>query len=330
MNLVDSFGRQHDYLRISITDRCNLRCIYCMGPEGIKLLDRQDILTYEEIIQIVRTLAPWGIKKLRITGGEPLVRKGVENLLGSLSQIPGIEDISLTTNGVLLEPMLDKLMDNGLKRVNISIDSLRPDIYKKITRLGNLDDVLRGVSASLRRGLEPVKINVVLMVGVNDGEINDFLKLTLDHPIHVRFIEYMPLDSHDVMWSRRYLPLEAVKEKAASLGYRLDPVEGIIGNGTAETWRIQGAKGTIGFIHPVSSHFCATCTRLRLTADGKLKPCLYWQEEFNVRKVLDNPLALRNMIKLALAKKHEKHSMTNNNKLFTVKESVRSMAQIGG
>lgn len=329
MFLEDNYGRKHDYLRISITDRCNLRCIYCMGEDGIKLLEHKDILTYEEIVSFTKALTPLGLKYLRITGGEPLVRKGVENLIGSLSELPGIEDIALTTNGILLEPKIEKLMANGLKRVNISLDSLKPETFRKITRMGDLNNVLRSIKKALKLGLTPLKINVVLMTGINDQEIYDFLKLTLDDPIHVRFIEYMPLDSHDRMWSKRYLPLKVVKEKAVALGYRLKPAEGIVGNGTAETWQIHGAKGTIGFINPVSCHFCSTCTRLRLTADGKFKPCLYWQEELNVRSVINDPLALQSLIKAGLSMKHERHLM---NSEIGGHESgfVRSMAQIGG
>lgn len=329
MFLEDNYGRKHDYLRISITDRCNLRCIYCMGEDGIKLLEHKDILTYEEIVSFTKALTPLGLKYLRITGGEPLVRKGVENLIGNLSELPGIEDIALTTNGILLEPKIEKLMANGLKRVNISLDSLKPETFRKITRMGDLNNVLRSIKKALKLGLTPLKINVVLMTGINDQEIYDFLKLTLDDPIHVRFIEYMPLDSHDRMWSKRYLPLKVVKEKAVALGYRLKPAEGIVGNGTAETWQIHGAKGTIGFINPVSCHFCSTCTRLRLTADGKFKPCLYWQEELNVRSVINDPLALQSLIKAGLSMKHERHLM---NSEIGGHESgfVRSMAQIGG
>ncbi len=329
MLLQDKYGRKHDYLRISITDRCNLRCIYCMGEEGIKLLDHNSILTYEEIIKFVTALTPLGLKKLRITGGEPLVRKGVENLIGGLSQLDGIEDIALTTNGILLESMIDKLMANGLKRVNISLDSLKPQTFKKVSRVGNVLDVLRGINAALKKGLTPLKINVVLMSGVNDNEIYDFLKLTLEDPIHVRFIEYMPLDSHDPMWRNRYLPLQAVKEKAKALGFKLSPAEGIVGNGTAETWKIHGAKGTIGFINPVSCHFCGSCTRLRLTADGKFKPCLYWQEEIDVRNSINDPIALQGLIHYGLNLKHEKHQMNLENR-FEESGIVRSMAQIGG
>lgn len=329
MFLEDKYGRKHDYLRISITDRCNLRCIYCMGKDGIKLLDHDSILTYEEITEVVKTLAPLGLKRLRITGGEPLVRKGVENLIGSLNAVAGIEDIALTTNGVLLEPMIDKLIANGLKRVNISLDSLKPNTFERITRVGNLNNVLKGINAAIKKGLTPVKLNVVLMAGVNDSEIFDFLKLTLDDPIHVRFIEYMPLDSHDEMWSKRYLPLTVVKEKAKGLGFKLNPAEGILGNGTAETWQIHGAKGTVGFINPVSCHFCSKCTRLRLTADGKFKPCLYWQEEINIKNAINDPSALQKLIEYGLSMKHERHLMNieNPGHEFGV---VRSMAQIGG
>jgi len=329
MYLEDNYGRKHDYLRISITDRCNLRCIYCMGENGIKLLDHDKILSYEEIVKVVKALTPLGLRRLRITGGEPLVRRGVENLIGSLNEIPGIEDIAITTNGEQLAPMLDKLMANGLKRVNISLDSLKPETFRKITRVGNLKNVLQGLEAALKFGLTPIKLNVVLMAGVNDGEIYDFLKLTLDDPIHVRFIEYMPLDRHDRLWANRYLPLSVVKEKAAALGFRLHPEDGIVGNGTAETWRIHGAKGTVGFISPVSCHFCSSCTRLRLTADGKFKPCLYWQEEIDIRSVINEPLALQKLILDGLSLKHERHLM-NSQKPGHELGIVRSMAQIGG
>jgi len=300
-----------------------------MGEGGVKLLDHDSILTYEEIIKFVKALVPLGLKKLRITGGEPLVRKGVENLIGGLSQLDGIEDIALTTNGILLEPMIDKLLANGLKRVNISLDSLRPETFKKISRVGNVSDVLKGIKAALKKGLNPLKINVVLMKGFNDDEIYDFLKLTLDNPIHVRFIEYMPLDGHDKMWKERYLPLTVVKEKAVSLGFELQRAEGIIGNGTAETWKIHGSQGTVGFINPVSCHFCESCTRLRLTADGKFKPCLYWQEEINIRKAIDDPVKLQELIQYGLKMKHEKHRMDLENPIAET-GSARSMVQIGG
>ncbi|MFZ7101679.1 MAG: GTP 3',8-cyclase MoaA [Peptococcaceae bacterium] len=329
MNLQDNYGRLHDYLRISITDRCNLRCIYCMGEKGIQLLNHDNILSYEEMIRFVRTLAPLGLRKLRITGGEPLVRKDVESLIGGLSQIQGIEDIALTTNGELLPAMIDRLMENGLKRVNISLDSLQPATYKYITRRGKLNNVLEGIKIAIAKGLTPVKINVVLMGGINDTEIYDFLKLTLDDPIHVRFIEYMPLDNHDSLWLQRYLPLSTVKEKARALGYQLTPEEGLVGNGTAETWRIHGAQGTVGLINPVSCNFCATCTRLRLTADGNLKPCLFWQDEINIKNVIADPGRLISTVQQALALKHEKHLMAPN-RIKNDLGHVRCMSQIGG
>ena len=330
MSLEDKFGRQYDYLRISVTDRCNLRCIYCMGPEGIKLLPHQDILTYEEIVRFVEILAPLGIKKLRITGGEPLVRKGIENLIGSLSNIPGIKDVALTTNGQLLAKNLEKLKEKGLNRLNISVDSLRPITYKKITRGGDLNNVLAGIKKALALNFSPIKLNVVLMAGINELEIADFLKLTLDYPLHVRFIEYMPLDNHDTFWLNRYLPLQVVKDRALALGYRLNSYKGLPGNGTAEIFQINKAKGTIGLIHPVSGHFCSTCNRLRLTADGKFKPCLYWDEEIYVREAIGNPQLLTGLIKEGLCKKKEKHLMAESNPDYRSQVNLRSMAQIGG
>ncbi len=326
--LEDRYGRRHDYLRISVTDRCNLRCVYCMGPEGVPLLERRQILSYEEILKVVRAGAEAGIKKIRITGGEPLVRKGIEHFIKKIAEIPGIQDIALTTNGLLLEERALALKNAGLKRVNVSLDSLKQETYAKITRGGDLNKALAGIKAALHYQLNPVKINVVLMKGINDGEIDDFLCLTLEYPLHVRFIEYMPVDTHDASWEGRYLSLQAVKDRACALGLPLEPIE-VRGCGPAEMFKLPGALGSVGLIHPVSKHFCLSCNRLRLTADGYLKPCLYWQEELPVRSVLHDPEALQELFRKALGVKRQQHAMSAQRNR-DLGEDRRSMSKVGG
>lgn len=327
--LVDKFGRGHDYLRISVTDRCNLRCVYCMGPEGVKLLDHTQILSYEEIIKVVEAGAEMGISKIRLTGGEPLVRLGLENLVAGLAAIPGIHDISLTTNGLLLAEKAATLKKAGLKRVNISLDTLRPQTYREITRGGDLNQALAGIRAARDNDLTPVKINVVLMKGVNDVEIEDFLRLIIKEPLNLRFIEYMPLDGHDGNWDSKYLSLQMVKETAAKMGFPLKPLTETGCHGPAEIYSLPGTLGTVGLIHPISKHFCSSCNRLRLTADGYLKPCLYWQEELPVRPVIHDKRALQALLVKALSYKKERHAMQPVNGTET-RQEIRSMSKIGG
>ncbi|MFZ5755066.1 MAG: GTP 3',8-cyclase MoaA [Bacillota bacterium] len=326
--LEDRYGRRHDYLRISVTDRCNLRCVYCMGPEGVKLLEHRQILSYEEILKIVRAAAEVGVKKIRITGGEPLVRKGIEYLIKKIAETPGIEDIAMTTNGLLLEEKALALKEAGLKRVNVSLDSLKPETYSQVTRGGDLNKALAGIKAALHYRLTPVKINVVLMKGINDEEIDDFLRLTLEYPLHVRFIEYMPIDAHDIAWEGKYLSLQAVKERASTLGLPLESIE-VRGCGPAEMFKLPGALGSVGLIHPVSKHFCFSCNRLRLTADGYLKPCLYWQEELPVRPVLNDKEALQELFRKALDVKRQQHTMSPQRNR-DLEEDRRGMSKVGG
>ncbi|MDX9871304.1 MAG: GTP 3',8-cyclase MoaA [Clostridia bacterium] len=330
--LVDKFGRKHEYLRISVTDRCNLRCAYCMGMEGVPLMDHSKILHYEEIIKVVRAAAELGITRIRLTGGEPLARKGLERLVGGIAEIPGIRDISMTTNGILLPPMAATLKKAGLNRVNISLDSLKPDVYREITRLGNLADAQAGIFAALEHGLHPVKINVVLMQGVNDEEIPSFLRLAQDLPLKVRFIEYMPIDSHDNEWRGKYLPLQAVLDKAREMGFPLTLLnQNQDGGGPAEMYSMPGALGAIGLIRPISQHFCSECNRLRLTAEGHIKPCLYWQDELSVRPVIDDPDAVKALLQKALDFKRKKHEMSR--ELLAQErqdKGHRGMSAIGG
>lgn len=331
MALYDRYGRKHDYLRISITDRCNLRCLYCMGEEGVPLLTHDDILSYEDFLKVIKTGADLGIKKIRITGGEPLVRRGVVDFVKKVAQVPGIEDISMTTNGVLLEKFAAGLKEAGLNRVNISLDSLQAEKYRQITRCGSLEEVLAGLEAALKHDLHPVKLNVVLMKGYNDNEIIDFLELARTKPLHVRFIEYMPIGEHDTDYKKHYLPLEVVAEEAKKAGFNLTPTRLKEGAGPAEAFNIPGGKGTIGLIHPISKHFCDTCNRLRLTADGKLKACLYWQEETSVRSALGDKEALKKLFQETLNKKRVKHSMGCAENCNPVNPCLmRAMSKTGG
>lgn len=331
--LIDKYGREHHYLRISVTDRCNLRCIYCMPEEGMEFEPSEKILSFEEIAEVVRVVAGMGIRKIRLTGGEPLVRKNLEQLVAMIANIPGIEDIALTTNGMFLAPKAKALKEAGLTRVNISMDSLQPDRFKMITRGGDVRKVLNSIDACEEAGLSPIKLNVVLMKGLNDDEIADFIRLTLNRDIHVRFIEYMPIGHNDAAWKKLYLPLARVKEVCAEQQWDYGSEAAIQGNGPSENYRLDGALGSFGLIHPVSEHFCQTCNRLRLTADGYIKPCLAWTEQFQVRRVVGDDAAIRQMFVDALGTKPENHELSqflNDDVTISHTPTARRMSQIGG
>jgi len=295
-----------------------------MPTEGIPLMAHQDILSYEEICIIARAAAELGIIKVRLTGGETLVRAGLPKLVSMLAQIRGIDDISLTTNGVLLERYADELKEAGLCRVNISLDSLRSDRFRHITRVGELDDVLRGIQAARQTGLNPVKTNTVVIRGTNEDEVLDFARLTVEDEWHVRFIEYMPFsngeDAH-----RLLVPVSEMKQCIETMG-KLEPSVPN-GGGPAKYFRLPGARGTIGFISPVTEHFCVGCNRLRLTADGKLRPCLFSEEEIDLREPLRQGATaddIKRLIREAASCKPEGHRLE---KGITCD---RFMAQIGG
>ncbi|MFC1967594.1 GTP 3',8-cyclase MoaA [Chloroflexota bacterium] len=292
--LSDSFQRPINYLRVSVTDRCNLRCVYCMPVDGVPLMPHEDILRYEEIHDIVEAASELGISKVRITGGEPLVRAGLSELIGMLAGIKTIDDISLTTNGILLARYAAELKTAGLRRVNVSLDTLQPEKFRQITRLGNLDDALTGIEAAKAAGLAPVKINVVVMRGVNDDEILDFASKTIGEGWHVRFIERMPSFSAEDTADVKFVSSNEILGSLVSLG-EMEPCLVSIGNGPARYFRLPGAKGTIGFITPVSEHFCFQCNRLRLTADGKLRPCLLSEEEIDLREPLRGGASVEEM-----------------------------------
>jgi cyclic pyranopterin phosphate synthase len=342
--LRDSFGRVIDYLRISVTDRCNLRCVYCMPPQGIQLKAHHEILTYEEIATVVRAAATSGIRKVRLTGGEPLVRPHVERLVEMVAAVPGIQDVSLTTNAVLLDRHASTLARAGLRRVNVSLDTLRADRFERITRFGHIADVWRGLDAAEREGLTPIKLNAVVVRGMNDDELADFAALTQTHAWHVRFIELMPV-SNEGDWGEHLPPpgnrLVTAEEMQARLSAQLGmpdlfseslTVSGVMGNGPARVFRLPDAKGTLGFISPVSQHFCPTCNRLRLTADGKLRPCLLADGEVDVMGPLRNGANERDVQALllrAVEHKPERHQL---NEGLAPAQSIgtRVMAQIGG
>ncbi len=322
--LSDSFQRPVDYLRISVTDRCNLRCIYCMPAEGINLLPHEDVLSYEEIHRVAATAAELGIKKVRITGGEPLVRIDLSRLIRMLAQIDAIDDIALTTNGILLAQYADELKTAGLRRVNISLDTLKPDKFKLITRGGDLDSVLEGIDAAGAAGLNPIKINAVVMAGSNDDELLDFARKTIEEGWHVRFIEHMPFNRE--LADSSFVPVNEMQERLAVLG-ELEPCT-VKGNGPAKYYRLPQAKGTIGFITPVSQHFCFHCNRLRLTADGKLRPCLLSEREVDLRQPLRQGISaeeLKKLIKRAVDSKPRQHKLAQG---YVPQD--RPFSQVGG
>jgi GTP 3',8-cyclase len=270
--LIDACNRRLNYLRISITDRCNLRCVYCLPCEDVPRLAHDDILRYEELLRIVRVGVRLGICKVRITGGEPLVRKGVHGFLAELSRMPGIQDLSLTTNAVLLKENLKNLRSAGVSRINISLDTLKPDRYRRITGMDAFNRVWEGIRAAEAQGFSPIKLNVVALNGVNDDELVDLARLSLEFPFHVRFIEFMPIGQSQVPGKSPLLVPE-IKERISVLGNLLQ-VERTEMDGPANRFRFEGAKGEIGFIPAISHQFCRRCNRLRLTASGQLRPCL--------------------------------------------------------
>jgi len=273
--MIDKHNREINYLRISITDRCNLRCVYCMPKEGMSFIGHEDILRYEEMLRIVDVAVKTGITKVRVTGGEPLVRRGVTEFLSSLKEVDGLRDISLTTNGVLLEGFAERIFDAGIERINVSLDSLSPDRYRDITRGGDLDSVIRGIRKAYRTGFSPIKINVVAIRGFNDDEILDFAKLTIDRPYQVRFIEFMPVGNSALENDQGYLSNDEIMESINDFSpLELVTTEADRMSGPARLYTMSGAQGKIGFISAMSHGFCSSCNRLRLTADGHLRACL--------------------------------------------------------
>jgi cyclic pyranopterin phosphate synthase len=285
MEIRDPSGRRIDYLRISVTDRCNLRCRYCMPPEGIERKTHHDILRYEEIARIVRAVIPCGVTRLRLTGGEPLVRPEVPLLVRMLCEIEGLADVALTSNGQLLDRYARALHDAGLRRINVSLDSLRPERYGEITRGGDLNAALRGLAACREVGFSPIKVNAVLIRGVNDDEVIDFARLTREEPYDVRFIEFMPMGDVDLWSQEAVVPEEEVRRAVETVG-PLEPVAASATSRGGEAFRLPGARGTVAFISAFSKPFCGSCNRLRLTSDGRLRPCLLSDDFVDLRAIV--------------------------------------------
>ncbi|MFC2017489.1 GTP 3',8-cyclase MoaA [Chloroflexota bacterium] len=323
--LFDSWQRQINYLRISVTDHCNLSCVYC-SVGSVPHLPRNEILSYEEIQRVVQVAASMGINKVRLTGGEPLLRSNLSELVWMISQIEDIDDISLTTNGTLLSKYVVELKEAGLKRVNVSLDTLREDRFKRITGVDKLGEVLSGIKTAHGAGLQPVKINMVVLRGVNDDETIDFARMSTSQGWHVRFIEFMPFGTPKAK-ALGTVPTQKIRERIQSLG-KLEPYTSEVANGPAKYYRLPGAKGTIGFISPVTEHFCDTCNRLRLTSDGQLRPCLLDDDEVNLKERLRNRAntdELKHLIQQAVAIKREQHHLSEG-----LAPERRPMCQIGG
>ncbi|SDG34774.1 GTP 3',8-cyclase MoaA [Desulfosporosinus hippei] len=323
--MQDQYLRRIEYLRISVTDRCNLRCQYCMPAEGVQWLPHDSILSFEEILRLMRISTQLGFRRFRVTGGEPLVRKGILDFLQESAQLPGVDDLMLTTNGLLLPEMAFDIKSAGVQRINISLDTMDRDRFYENTRGGDVSKVIQGVFRSLEAGLNPVKINVVVVRGFNTDELPSFLTLAKQYPLHVRFIELMPIGVSSEQRSD-FVPIQEMKEL---LGLEDDiPIKDIPGGGPAEYFRPNGFKGSIGFISALSRHFCNTCNRVRLTADGKLRPCLHSKHEVDFREVLRSGISDQEIMKLfaqAVWHKPAEHHMNNE-----AWQDTRVMSQIGG
>lgn len=317
--MIDRLGRKINYLRISVTELCNLRCRYCMPEDGICKKSHFDMLTEDEIIQAVQAAASLGITKLRITGGEPLVKKNILSICERSAAVEGIEEVCLTTNGVLLPQLAVPLKEAGVKRLNISLDTLNPEKYTYITRIGTLEQALGGLEAALSAGFDKIKLNAVLIGGFNDDEIRDLASLTMKYPVDVRFIEMMPMYDSGDFKEGAYIPYNRVLKELPEL----EPVQA--DGGVAKLYRLPQAQGNIGLISPISAHFCSECNRIRLTADGKLKPCLHSGDEYSI-KGLDYE-STRQMMKEVIWNKPSWHGeLSAKNR----SQAGRNMNQIGG
>lgn len=355
--MTDRFNRQIDYLRVSVTDRCNFRCVYCMPEEGADVCSREELLTADEIIQLVEIASELGLRKIRLTGGEPLVRKDLAHIVSGISRLPGVTDLSLTTNGFLLAEQAEALATSGLHRVNVSLDTLRPERFAPIARRGSLDRVIEGINTARKVGIGPIKINCVAMRGVNDDEAADFAEWTLREEVHVRFIEVMPirwnldetvefepwrahgdrgllqLNQHsggmlsDLEMRRRMISADELRTKIEEQHGPLEEAE-LATNGPARTFRVPGAKGTVGFISQISNDLCANCNRLRLTADGFLRPCLMSDGELDLRTPLRADASretLADLFRHVVEHKPERHYLAEGQQV-----TGRGMSQLGG
>ena len=317
--MIDKLGRDITYLRISVTDKCNLRCRYCMPEDGVCKKEHTDMLTEDEIIQAVEVAASLGIKKIRITGGEPLVKKNIVSICRRTAAVEGIREVCLTTNGLMLPQLGKELKEAGVKRLNLSLDTLNPEKYAYITRIGKLEDFRAGLEAALSLGFEKIKINSVLIGGFNDNEIEDLANLTMQYPVDMRFIELMPMYDSGDFGMKAFVPAAKVLEKLPQA------VEMPKDGGVAKLYRLPGAQGNIGLISPVHAHFCGECNRIRLTADGKLKPCLHSNVEHSIKGL--NKEEMKAVIEKAIWEKPAWHGQLD---ALNRSKAGRNMNQIGG
>jgi len=326
--LIDQYDRHLNYLRISITDRCNLQCMYCMPQEGLPKLKHEEVLTYEEILRLARIAIKLGVRKIRLTGGDPFMRKGVFDFLPRLIALSGLEDVSITTNGICLRENLEKLRSFGIKRLNVSLDTLQRERYKNITGYDGFQAVWEGIELAVKLGFHPVKVNVVVIKGLNDDEIFDFARLSFQYPFHVRFIEYMAVGVTDSDMPLHHIPSSQIREQLKGLG-ELIPIPKSAYGGPAERFKFRGAPGEIGIISPVTNHFCHMCNRLRLTASGGLRPCLLFDREEDLRRPLRNGASDSDLaaifLKAASKKPHEHDSISEQAAPFS-----GQMSSIGG
>ncbi len=324
--LIDHFDRTISYLRVSLTDQCNLRCVYCT-PSPLSKLEHKDLLSYEELLRVIRVAVELGVKKVRLTGGEPLARNGIDHFLAGLAELKGLDDIRLTTNGVFLEKYHEDLLKAGVKKLNISLDTLRADRFKQITGFDAFDKVWGGIKLALAKGFSPVKVNMVAMRGVNDDEIVEFAKLAMKYPLQIRHIEFMPI-GNDASWGKeKLIPASEIKERIGILG-TLTPVSQRNMDGPARVYELEGALGSIGFISPMSHKFCEKCNRLRLTSEGALRSCLLSDDEVDLRTVLRNGGTdddIRNLIVKTIENKPKGHYMDE-----SPSGCLGKMSRIGG
>ncbi|HEX3468822.1 MAG TPA: GTP 3',8-cyclase MoaA [Candidatus Elarobacter sp.] len=326
--LVDAFRRPITYLRVSVTDRCNLRCVYCMPEAGLPWIPKPDVLTFEEIAEIVRAGARIGVRSIRLTGGEPLIRRDLDHLVAMIAAIPGIDDIALSTNGLLLAEQAPALAAAGLSRVNVSLDTLRDDRFTAIARRPGLARTLAGIDAALANGLQPVKLNCVLMRGSNDDEIEAFAELTRTRAVHVRFIEVMPVTENVALQRDAWVSSDEVLERLGAVG-ALHAVPNPHGNGPARTFAYDGAPGTVGVISPLAHDYCATCNRVRLSADGRLKLCLFGDNLIDLRTPLRSgggQAAIESILRASMHVKPERHHLA----LGETAARMRAFSEIGG
>ena len=326
--MLDNNHRVINYLRLSVTDRCNLRCIYCMPEKGIRFMPHSEILTYEEMLHIVRLSIQKGIRKVRLTGGEPLVRKGFISFLERLCKIEGLEEITLTTNGVLLKSLAADIKNCGISRINVSLDSLRPERFFRITGRNCFKQVWEGIEEAEHMGFNPIKINVVAIKGVNDDEIFDFAALTLEKPYHIRFIELMPIGDKNISRDDKFISTKEIFKKIETISM-LQPIANNLLDGPAERYSLEGAKGEVGFIGALSNHFCDKCNRLRLTPEGHLRGCLFSDQEIDLKTPLrqeKKDAYLLQLIELAIKNKPKEHGLLE----YGPRKCVRQMNSIGG